>query len=132
AVEPTLGCSIDFRPGKHFVTTALVVEAAPPAFADVGLIAEHLGTVRQADRAELDAAVAVAVDEPEFPPQDQVPVAFIGGQELVLLEAVRLADDGVAFDLPDVSPPVPAREVLAVPKRPEPGGRGRLGASGEC
>src|SRR5690606_41983411 len=49
---------------ERLVPPRLVVEARPVALADVGLVARHLRP-RDADAAELDAAVALAVDQPE-------------------------------------------------------------------
>ena len=53
-----LGPGID----EDLVPPRLVVEGAPVALADIGLVARHLAA-RDADAAELDAAVPLAVGQ---------------------------------------------------------------------
>src|SRR5262249_43568481 len=96
----------------------LLVQLAPPAGADVGLIAFHLA-VRQGLTAELHAAVALAWCQLDLERQAEIAGDHLADQELVALQAGTLADDLPLLDLPQLRIADPAGQVLAVEERLE-------------
>ena len=90
------------------------VELAPPAGADIGLVAAHFGEAFERFGAELDAAVAGVVDEFHFEGELEIFCGQVAQQEGVVLEAFGAADDLAVFDGPELLITVPAGEVFAV------------------
>ena len=99
--------------GEDLAPAAFVVEGAPVAVADVGLVADHLVVVGDALGAELDAGVDVLVaGDLELQAQVEVLEALGGGEELV----ARGGLVGGAGD--DGRRPRSARCVLVSPSQP--------------
>jgi len=106
---------------EHSVAAALVVETALVGVADVGLVADHLVVVGNADGAELNAGIEVltAVDL-VFEAELEVAERAVGGEELILRCGLRRA---ARHDRAILDPPggfrvaVPAREGRAVEER---------------
>ena len=124
------------RLGHQFVATRFVVDRAVPArLAVVALVAGHLGIIRHALAADLEAAVHEArARELDFETHDEVPVVLHAREKFVLL---HLLGERAAANLALLRPPqfriaLPARERLAVKERRGFSCRRRFGVEREC
>ena len=89
------------------------VKLAPPARADIGLIALHFAFGRYF-AAELNAAVFLVWCQFDFELQMEIPDKILAFEEFILLDAWRLADDLAILDLPKLRVAIPAGEIFAV------------------
>src|SRR6185503_10122373 len=88
AVERDLrGAAVDEQPAP-----VLLVELAPPAGADVGLVALDLAVLERL-RPELDAAVPLVAGQAHLDAQAEVAELEVAREEGVALEALGAADD---------------------------------------
>ena len=115
--EHGLGVS---RIGDDFVAAAFVVEFTVPTGTVVDLEAAHLGTVWDADAADLDAAVDEAgAGEAQFEAQVEVLIPLLGGEELVLRHGAvkRTAADLAILHAPPSQVALPAGEGFPIEER---------------
>ena len=132
-LRPTagLGNGLLGRCHEHAVAAALVVKAALVGVADVGLVADHLVVVGNADGAELNAGIEVlAAVDLVFEAELEVAERAVCGEELIPRRGRRGAarDDRAILDPPGgFRVAVPAGEGRAVEERLHRRGRRLLG-----